>query len=157
MSIYTALRAVKETEKCDESHGDLNRQCGKAPVAMSTVLHCVYLALRHPPPDRGDISDQYTHFLFIYTALRGSKRMRSAINRTSTSPDSVASPQLQCAQFFIVFSSLRCHHAAGSSGDILGQWTHFCPPTRPCVRSKKLRSAKNCTSTSFNSVVSPQL
>ena len=37
---YTALRAVKETaEKCDESHGDLTRQCGKSPVAMSAVLH----------------------------------------------------------------------------------------------------------------------
>jgi hypothetical protein len=77
----------------------------------------------HATGSRGYISDQYTHFLSIYTALRGSKRMRSAINRTSTSPDSVASPQLQCAQFFIVFSSLRCTHAAGSSGDISGQST----------------------------------
>jgi hypothetical protein len=111
----------------------------------------------HATGSRGYISDQYTHFLSIYTALRGSKRMRSAINRTSTSPDSVASPQLQCAQFFIVFSSLRCTHAAGSSGDISGQSTHFCPPTRPCVRSKRLRSATNRTSTSFDSVASPQL
>ena len=29
---YTALRAVKETEKFDESHVDLTRQCGKSPV-----------------------------------------------------------------------------------------------------------------------------
>ena len=45
---YTALRAVKETEECDEWHVDLTRQCGKSPVTMSAVLHCVYLAWRHP-------------------------------------------------------------------------------------------------------------
>ena len=40
----TALRAVKETEKHDESHVDFTRQCGKFPVTMSAVFHCFYLA-----------------------------------------------------------------------------------------------------------------
>ena len=44
----TALRAVKETEKHDESHVDFTRQCGKSPVTMSAVFHCVYLAWKHP-------------------------------------------------------------------------------------------------------------
>ena len=44
----TALRAVKETKKCEELHGDLTQQCDKPLVTMSAVLHCIYLALRHP-------------------------------------------------------------------------------------------------------------
>jgi len=43
----TALCAVKETEKHDESHAELSRLCGKAPLTTSAVLHCVYLAWRH--------------------------------------------------------------------------------------------------------------
>ena len=43
----TALREVKETEECDESHVDLTSQCGKSPVTMRAVLQCVYLAWRH--------------------------------------------------------------------------------------------------------------
>ena len=44
----TALRAVKETEEHDKSHVDFTRQCGKSPVTMSVVFHCVYLAWEHP-------------------------------------------------------------------------------------------------------------
>ena len=44
----TALRAVKETKKCEELHGDLTRHCDELLVTMSAVLHCIYLALRHP-------------------------------------------------------------------------------------------------------------
>ena len=44
----TAMRAVKETEEHDKSHVDFARQCGKSPVTMSAVFHCVYLAWKHP-------------------------------------------------------------------------------------------------------------
>ena len=44
----TALRAVKEAEEHDESKVDFTRQCGKSPVTTSAVLHCVYLAWKHP-------------------------------------------------------------------------------------------------------------
>ena len=44
----TALRAVKATEEHDESNVDFAQQCGKSPVTMSAVLHCVYLAWKHP-------------------------------------------------------------------------------------------------------------
>ena len=43
----TALHAIKETEEHDESHVDLNRQCGKSPLTTSAVLHCIYLAWKH--------------------------------------------------------------------------------------------------------------
>ena len=43
----TALRAVKATEEHDESHIDFARQCGKSPLTMSAVFHCVYLAWKH--------------------------------------------------------------------------------------------------------------
>jgi hypothetical protein len=42
------LRAVKETEKHDESHVDFTRQCGKTPVTMNAVFHCVNLAWKYP-------------------------------------------------------------------------------------------------------------
>jgi len=41
---YTALRAIKETEECDEWNVNLTQQCGKSPVTMNAVLYCVYLA-----------------------------------------------------------------------------------------------------------------
>ena len=70
----TALRAVKEAEERDESHVDFTRQCGKSPVTTSTVLHCVYLAWKHPTPlDRDDISGQSTRFSTTNTALRAVK------------------------------------------------------------------------------------
>ena len=71
---YTALRAVKETEECDESHVDLIRQCGKSPVTMSTVFDCVFTHLEAPtPPDRGDIPGQLIRFFTTYTAWRAVK------------------------------------------------------------------------------------
>jgi hypothetical protein len=39
----TALRAVKETEECDESHVDLTRQCDKSAVTMSAVSNVFIL------------------------------------------------------------------------------------------------------------------
>jgi len=38
-----ALHAVKETDEYDELDVDLTQQCGKSPVAMSAVLHRIYL------------------------------------------------------------------------------------------------------------------
>ena len=40
-STYTALRAVKGTEKGNESYVDLTQHCGKSPVTTNTVLHRV--------------------------------------------------------------------------------------------------------------------
>ena len=36
---YTALRAVKEIDECDEAYVDLTRQYVKSPVTMSAVFH----------------------------------------------------------------------------------------------------------------------
>jgi hypothetical protein len=44
----TALCVVNEIKEDDESRDDLTRQCGKPPVTMSTVFHCIYLAWKHP-------------------------------------------------------------------------------------------------------------
>jgi len=41
------MRAFKGTKERDESHVDLTRHCGKSAVAMSKVLHCVYLNWKH--------------------------------------------------------------------------------------------------------------
>jgi hypothetical protein len=43
-----ALRAVKGTQKGNESHDDLTRQCGKSPVATNTVFHSTHLTWKHP-------------------------------------------------------------------------------------------------------------
>ena len=41
---YTALRAVNKTEECDEARSNLPWKSSKAPVTMSALLHCFYLA-----------------------------------------------------------------------------------------------------------------
>ena len=100
----TALRAVKEAEERDESHVDFTRQCGKSPVTTSAVLHCVYLTCKHPRR-RIKVTFQVSRPAFppqVRPCVR-SKRLRSAMNRTLTSPDSVVSPQSQRAQFSIAF------------------------------------------------------
>ena len=111
----TALRAVKETQEHDESHVDFTRQCGKSPVTTSAVLHCVYLAWKHPRR-RIKVTFQVSRPAFppqTRPCVR-SKRLRSTMNRTLTSPGSVVSPQSQRAQFSIVFILPRNTHAAGS-------------------------------------------
>ena len=110
-----ALRAVKETKKHDELHVDLTRQCGKSPVAMSAVLHCVYLAWKHPR-HRIEVAFQVSRPAFPPRTrpCERSKRLRSTMNRTLTSPDSVVSPQSQRAQFSIAFILPGNTHAAGS-------------------------------------------
>ena len=92
----TALRAVKETQEHDESHVDFTRQCGKSPVTTSAVLHCVYLAWKHPRR-RIEVAFQVSRPAFsprTRPCMR-SKRLRSTTNCTLTSPDSVVSPPLQ--------------------------------------------------------------
>ena len=100
----TALRAVKETEDHDESHVDFTRLSNKAPVTTSAVLHCVYLAWKHPRR-RIEVTFQGTRLSFQPRTRPcvQSKRLRSTMNRTLTSPDSVVSPQSQQAQFSIAF------------------------------------------------------
>ena len=111
----TALRAVKETEKRGESHVDFTRQCSKSPVTTSTVLHCVYHAWKHSRR-RIKVTFQVNQPAFppqTRPCVR-SKRLRSAMNRTLTSPDSVVSPQSLRAQFSIALILPGSTHAAGS-------------------------------------------
>ena len=92
----TALRAVKETEEHDESHIDFTRHCGKSPVTTSAVLHCVYLAWKHLRRQI-KVTFQVSRPAFppqTRPCVR-SKRLRSTMNRTLTSPDIVVSPHSQ--------------------------------------------------------------
>ena len=111
----TALRAVKETKEGNDSPIDLLRQCGMSPVTMSAVLHCVYLTWKHPRR-RIKVTFQVNRPACppqTRPCVR-SKRLRSTMNRTLTSPDSVVSPQSQRAQFSIAFILPGNTHAAGS-------------------------------------------
>ena len=110
----TALSAVKETEECDELHVDLTQHCGKSRVTMSAVLHCIYLAWRHSRC-RIEMAFQVSRPAFLprTSPFTRSKRLRSSMNRTLTSPDSVVSPQSQRAQFSISFILPGGTHAAG--------------------------------------------
>ena len=112
----TALRAVKETKEHDESRVDLTRQCGKSPVTTSAVLHCVYLAWKHPRR-RIDVIFQDCRPAFpprSRPCVR-SKRLRSTMNRTLTSSDSDVSPQSQRAQFSIAFILPGSTYTAGKA------------------------------------------
>jgi hypothetical protein len=42
-----ALRAVKETQDCNESHDDLTRQCDKSSIATNIVCHLAHLTWKH--------------------------------------------------------------------------------------------------------------
>ena len=111
----TALSAVKETEECDESHVDFTRQCGKSPVSARAVIHCVYLTWKHPHR-RIKVTFQVSRPAFLphtRPCVR-SKRLRSTMNRTLTSSDSMVSLQSQRAQFSIAFFLPGSTHAAGS-------------------------------------------
>ena len=102
----TALRAVKEAKEHDESHVDFARQIGKSPLTASAVLHCVYLAWKHPRR-RIEVTFQVSRPAFppqTRPCVR-SKRLRSAMNRTLTSLDRLVSPHSQRAQFSIAFGN----------------------------------------------------
>ena len=79
------------------------------------------------------------------------------MKRTSTSPESVASPSLQPAQFSIAFISLGRTRASESRWHFRRLDPAFSPQTGPCARSKGLRSTMNHTSTLPDSVASPSL
>jgi hypothetical protein len=93
-SINWPLRAVKGTEERDESHVDLTRHCGKFAVTMNKVLHRVYFTLKHP---RRWIEVIFSMTRLTFPQLTGpcvrSKGLRSAMNRTITSPELSASSQ----------------------------------------------------------------
>ena len=109
----TALRAVKEAEEHDESHVDFTRQCGKYPVTTSAVLHCVYLAWKHPRRRIEVIfQDCRPAFSRRKRPCVWSKSLRSTMNCALTSPRSVVSPWLQRA-FSIAFILPGSIHAAG--------------------------------------------
>ena len=151
-----ALRAVKEAEEHNESRVDFTRQCSKSPVTTSAVLHCVYLAWKHPRR-RIKVTFQVNRPAFpplIRPCVR-SKRLRSTMNRTLTSPDSVVSPQSQRAQFSIAVYCLEAP-TPPDQGDISGHSTCFSTTNTALRESKRLRSAMNRTMTSPDSVVSPQ-
>jgi len=42
-----ALRAVKETQDCNESHDDLTRQFDKSSIATNIVCHLAHLTWKH--------------------------------------------------------------------------------------------------------------
>ena len=88
---------------------------GKSFVTMNAVFHCVYLAWKHPRR-RIEFACQVSRPAFPPRTrpCERSKRLRSTMHRTLTSPDSVVSPQSQRAQFSIAFISPRSSHAAGS-------------------------------------------
>ena len=114
-STNTALRAVKEAKEHDESHVDFTRHFGKSPIAVSALLHCVYLAWKHLRR-RIEVTFQVSRPAFpprTRPCVR-SKILRSSMNRTLTSPDSVVSPQSQRAQFSIAFILPGSTHAAES-------------------------------------------
>jgi len=111
----TALRAVKEAVERDKSHVDFTRQCAKSPVATSAVLHCVYLAWKHPHRQI-EVIFQVSRPAFpprTRPCVR-SKRLWSSMNRTLTLSNGVASTQLQRAQFSIAFILPGSTHAARS-------------------------------------------
>ena len=154
---YTTLRAVKEAEECDESHVDFTRQCGKSPVTTSAVLHCIYLALKHPTTlDRDDISGQSTRFFTTNTALRAVKEAEecdeSHVDFTRLCDKS---PVTTSAVFHCVFLAWKYPRHRMK---VTFQFNRpaFPPQIRPCVWSKRLRSAMNRTLTSPDSVASPQ-
>ena len=60
------------------------------------------------------------------------------MNITLTSPDSVASPPLQRAQFFITLNSPGRDHAAGDRGGISGDLTDF-SSTNGALRAAKVK------------------
>jgi hypothetical protein len=95
-SINGPLRAVKGTKKRDESHDDLTRHCGKFAITTYNLIHRVYLTWKHP---RRWIEVIFQVTLPTFPQYTGpcvrSKEPRSAMNRTLTSPDIVASSQLQ--------------------------------------------------------------
>ena len=77
------------------------------------------------------------------------------MKRTLTSPDSVASPSLQPAHFYIAFISPERTHTAESRWYFRPLDLAFSPQTGPCKRSKRLRSAMKRTLTSPDRVASP--
>ena len=108
---------------------------------------------------------EYRHGLFLldpaFSPQTGPcawpKGLRSAMNHTSTSPDSVASPSLQPAQFSIAFISPGRTHGSRLRWHFRRLDPAFSPQTGPCARSKGLRSAMKRTSTSPDSLASPSL
>ena len=110
----TALRAVKEAKEHDELHVNFTRHCGKSSLTASAVLHCVYLAWKHPRR-RIEVTFQVSRPAFppqTRPCVR-SKRLRSAMNRTLTSLDRLVSPHSQRAQFSIAFILPGSTHATG--------------------------------------------
>ena len=106
-------------------------------------------------PDRGDISGQSTRFSTTNMALR-------AVKETEEHDESYVDFTRHCGKSPVTSSAvLHCVYLA---------WKHlrrrievtfqvsrpaFPPQTRPCERSKRLRSAMNRTLTSLDIVVSP--
>jgi hypothetical protein len=66
------------------------------------------------PLDRGDTSDDLTDFSSINGPLRAVKGTEERDDRTLTSSNKMASPQLLLKRFFMAFISPESTHAAGS-------------------------------------------
>jgi hypothetical protein len=153
-----ALRAVKETKEHDESTADFTRQCDKSPVTMSAVTIAFSCLAARTPPDRG-VTFQVSRPAFpprTWPCVL-SKRLRSTMNHTLTSADSVISPQSQQAQLPLRLCCLEAPTPPDRGVPFQVSRPAFPPETRPCVLSKRLRSTINPTLTSPGSVISPQL
>ena len=110
-----ALRAVKGTEGYVKHHVDLTRQYDKVSVTTSAVLHCIYLAWRHPRRQI-EVTFQVSRPTFLprtWPCVRP-KGLKALLNTTLNSPDSMIRSQLQRAQFYIAFILPGGTHAGGS-------------------------------------------
>jgi hypothetical protein len=91
------LRAVKGTEERDESPVDLSRHCEKSGVAMSKVLHRVYLTWKHPRRSI-EVTFQMTDFFLNKRALAPLRVYKGTEECDVSHVDltrNVTSPQLQ--------------------------------------------------------------
>ena len=149
---------MSKTQEHNEPHVDFTRQCGKSPVTTSAVLHCVYLAWKHPRR-RIEVAFQVSRPAFPPRTrpCERSKRLRSTMNRTLTSPDSVVSPQSQRAQFSIAFILPGNTHAAGSRCHFRGLDRLFHHEDGLACGQRDIKDISNRTVTSPESWSSPQL
>ena len=142
------MRAVKETKKHNDSHVDLTRQCGKSPVTMSAVLHCVYLAWKHPRR-RNEVAFQDCRPTFPprkRPCLR-SKRLKSTMTCTLTSPDNVVSPLSPVTMSAVLYCVYLAWQHPRRQIEVIFQDCRpaFPPRIRPCGRSKRLKSTMTRT------------
>jgi hypothetical protein len=112
-STWGALCGVKNTEKSNESHSDLNRHSGKFLVETSTKLRHFYRAdTTHAAELKRFFSTGWPPLSPRVGPGAQSKRMKSAMKRTVSSPENMASSLLQRALSSTTFIILDTTHIA---------------------------------------------